>query len=126
MPPLLLYAVIFFTVALVFYTTSVWSERIQRQLKTWHLVMFGFGVITDLLATWLTIKFVGAIVFTPHAIFGFTSLALMMLHFIWATIVMTQHNKTGLARFHRFSLFVWSIWIISYLTGFILGMQRYV
>jgi len=82
MPPMLLYAVILFTVALVLYTISVWSERLQCQLKTWHLVVFGLGVFADAMATWLTIEFVGAIVFTPHALFGFTSLFLMALHFI--------------------------------------------
>ena len=125
MPPLLLYAVILFTVALVLYTTSVWSERLQRQLKTWHMVVFGLGVVTDFVATWLTIEFVGAIVFTPHAIFGFVSLFLMALHFGWALVVYHGDHAAGAIQFHRFSLMVWSVWMLSYITGFVSGMQKF-
>ncbi len=124
MPPLLLYAVILFTAALVLYSISVWSERLQRRLKTWHLVVFGVGVVADAIATWLTIEFVGAIIFTPHAIFGFTSLCLMALHFIWAVAVYAGDKKAGMNQFHRFSLLVWSVWMLSYITGFVSGLQR--
>ncbi|MGV6825813.1 MAG: HsmA family protein [bacterium] len=125
MPSLLLYAVILFTVALVLYTVSVWSERMQGQLKTWHLIIFGLGVFVDAIATWLTIEFVGAIVFTPHAIFGFTSLFLMALHFVWAVTVYVSDKQPGMIQFHRFSLIVWLIWMVSYITGFVSGMQRF-
>ena len=124
MPPLLLYAVLLFTIAMVLYTISVWGERLQRHLKTWHLTLFAAGVTTDVIATWLTIKFVGSIVFTPHAIFGFISLFLMALHLIWAIIVYTRDNRAGQRRFHRFSLMAWSVWMISYVTGFVTGLQR--
>ena len=126
MPPLLLAAVILFTIALILYTTSVWSERLQEELKTWHMVVFGLGVITDAIATWLTIEFVGAIVFTPHAIFGFVSLFLMALHFTWALVVYISDARSGRKQFHRFSLFVWSIWLVSYITGFFTGAQKFV
>jgi len=125
MPPLLLYAVILFTVAFVLYTLSVWSERLQGVLKTWHLVVFGLGVFTDVAATWLTIEFVGAIVFTPHAIFGFISLALMAVHFTWAMVVYAGDRNAGMNQFHRFSLLVWSVWVLSYITGFISGLQKF-
>ncbi len=95
------------------------------QLKRWHLIVFGLGVSVDLLATWLTIKFVGAIVFTPHAIFGFTSLFLMALHFCWAVIVYTRNHEAGRRQFSRFSLLVWSIWMLSYITGFVSGLQKF-
>lgn len=126
MPPLLLYAVLLFTVALVLYTISVWSERFQNHLKAWHLFVFGLGVFIDVIATWLTIEFVGAIVFTPHSIFSFFSLFLMALHFIWAIVVFTGDREAGKRQFHRFSLLVWSIWIISYITGFASGLQRFI
>ena len=126
MPPLLLSAVTLFTVALVLYTTSVWSERFQHELKSWHLLVFGLGVLTDMIATWLTIVFVGAIVFTPHAIFGFISLGLMSIHFCWALLVYRDDKQAGRARFHRFSLAVWSIWMLSYFTGFFTGMDKFV
>lgn len=125
MPPLLLYAVILFTFALVLYSISVWSERLQGHLKIWHLIVFGAGVFTDALATLLTIKAVGTIVFTLHAVFGFVSLFLMALHFGWAVIAFARNRKAGMQQFHRFSLFVWSIWLLSYITGFVSGLQKF-
>ena len=124
MPPLLLYAVLLFTIAMVLYTISVWGGRLQRHLKPWHLTLFAAGVTTDVIATWLTIEFVGSIVFTPHAIFGFISLFLMVLHLIWAIIVYAGDNRAGQKHFHRFSLMVWTVWMISYVTGFVTGLQR--
>ena len=126
LPPLLLTAIILFSIALVLYTTSVWSEHIQRQLRTWHLFVFGLGVFTDAVATWLTIEFVGAIVFTPHALLGFASLILMALHFCWALIVFISAHQFGTVRFHQFSLLVWSVWMVSYITGYLTGMQKFI
>ena len=125
MPDLLLYAVVLFTLALLLYSVSVWSERLQKQLKCWHLIAFGSGVFVDVLATWLTIKAVGAIVFTPHAIFGYLSLLLMTLHFLWAVLVYARNKPGANNYFHRFSLIVWSIWLLSYITGFISGIQKF-
>ena len=126
MPPLLIYAVILFTLALVLYTTSVWSERLQNDFKTWHLLVFALGVIIDALATWLTIEFMGGIVFTPHAVFGFISLIMMLLHFCWALVVYVGDKQAGRLQFHRFSLLVWSVWMMSYITGFVSGIQKFV
>jgi uncharacterized repeat protein (TIGR03987 family) len=126
MPQPLLNAVILFTIALVFYTTGVWGERLRRELKPWHIVVFSLGVFTDALATWVTYKFIGALVFTPHAIFGFIALFLMTFHFIWSILVISGTNEKSKARFHRFSIFAWGVWMFSYLTGFALGIGRFI
>ena len=34
---MLIYAIIFINLAFVFYTIGVWSEKIQKKLKGWHL-----------------------------------------------------------------------------------------
>ena len=43
--PLLSAALI--TLALVFYSLGVWSERIARYLKGWHVASFWIGFIFD-------------------------------------------------------------------------------
>jgi uncharacterized repeat protein (TIGR03987 family) len=82
MTTLVLYAVVFFTTALILYTTGVWSERFSRRLKAWHVIAFFLGVITDALGTWLMFKNLGYIKFTPHTISGFIGFFLMVFHFI--------------------------------------------
>ncbi len=126
MPQPLLYAVILFTVALVFYTTGVWAERFHKRLKPWHVLVFSLGVATDALATWVTYDFIGGIVYTPHALFGFIALFLMTLHFLWAAWVIAGKDELKITGFHRFSIFAWGIWMVSYITGFVLGAERFI
>lgn len=38
MPPIMIFGTIFITLALVFYTIDVWSERLAGRLKGWHLI----------------------------------------------------------------------------------------
>ena len=42
-------ATIIITIALVFYSIGVWSERIQGRLKPWHLAFFILGANSDVL-----------------------------------------------------------------------------
>ena len=124
MPPLLLTSVILFTIAMVFYTWGVWAEKRARQLKLWHVKMFACGVCVDTLATILTIVVIGGIVWTPHSIMGFISLGLMAIHFAWAVKVIRQGDEVALTNFHKLSLIVWLIWMLSYLSGFMLGLGK--
>ncbi len=124
MTPLLLTAVILFTVAMVFYTWGVWAEKSARRLKPWHMYMFGCGVIVDTIATVLTFMEIGALVFTPHSIMGFISLTLMAIHFVWAVRTLKRGDEHALTNFHKLSLIVWSVWMFSYLSGFALGIGK--
>ena len=124
MPLLLLLSVLLFTLAMVLYTLGVWSERRAHRLKPWHAKVFFGGVIVDTAATVLTYVYVGAIVITPHALMGFVSLSLMALHCVWAAWVLRKGNEHALTHFHKFSIFVWSVWMVSYLSGFALGMMK--
>ncbi|PCJ31433.1 MAG: TIGR03987 family protein [Gammaproteobacteria bacterium] len=123
MPIEIIIATVLFTLALILYSIAIWNERLTRVLKPWHLQVFFFGVLADALGVWITYKAVGAIVFTPHAILGFSALALMTINFLWVLIIFIR-NKQGQQRFHQFGLSVWSIWIISYLSGFATGIQK--
>jgi len=120
---LIIIAVIFFTAALLFYTVGVWSERISKRLKNWHVHLFLLGVITDALGTWLMFENLGYIKFTAHTVSGFIAFFLMVFHYFWATSVLKKNNEKQLTSFHKFSVFVWSIWMISYLSGMVLGLQ---
>ncbi|PCJ31426.1 MAG: TIGR03987 family protein [Gammaproteobacteria bacterium] len=123
MTPLIIYAVILFTAALFFYTVGVWSERIGKRLKSWHVNFFLLGVLTDASATWLMFENLGYIKFTAHTVSGFIALFLMIYHYFWALIVLKRNNEQQLTSFHKFSIFVWGVWMISYLSGMVLGMR---
>ncbi len=124
MPPLLIISVVLFSIAMVFYTWGVWSERKQKYLMPKHVKLFACGVAADCLATLLSSIVIGGVVWTPHAIMGFVSLGLMAVHFVWSVIAIRQNKPDTLRRFHRLSLLVWSVWMVSYLSGFVLGLGK--
>lgn len=122
---MLVYAIISITSALIFYTIGVWSERIQRELKRWHLFVFYLGLIFDTLGTTLMSKIaVGGFQLNFHGITGLLAIILMLFHAIWATIVLINNDKKTKATFHRFSIIVWMIWLIPFISGAILGMSK--
>jgi uncharacterized repeat protein (TIGR03987 family) len=53
-----------------------------------------------------------------HSITGLLAILLMLIHAIWATIVLIRKNEKAIVNFHHFSVFVWTVWLIPYFTGF--------
>ena len=124
MPQTLLIASSLFTAALFFYSVGVWAERISKRLKPWHAVSFFLGVVTDTLATGYMTKYAGRFIFNTHSFIGAAALLLMIFHLGWAVIVLRSKDEKALTSFHKFSVFVWLIWMVAYLSGAWLGMQR--
>jgi uncharacterized repeat protein (TIGR03987 family) len=58
-----------------------------------------------------------------HGITGNVAIALMLFHAVWATIVLIRGKERMILNFHRFSLFVWIIWLIPMVTGGVFGMM---
>ena len=123
MSPILITAVIFFTLALIFYSVGVWDERLTKRLKSWHVKVFLLGVITDAIGTCLMIVNLGYIKFTPHTVSGFIAFFLMVFHYFWALNVLKNGSEQQLTHFHKFSIAVWCIWMVSYLSGMVLGIR---
>ena len=117
---------ILITLALVFYSTGIWAERIARLLKPWHMLMFWIGFAFDVAGTLLMHKMAdGNFDLTDsHTLTGQIALWLMLGHAIWATVVLRKHNEPMLKKFHKFSIIVWLIWLIPYFGGMFLGMSH--
>jgi uncharacterized repeat protein (TIGR03987 family) len=102
------------TLALVFYSIGVWSERLQGSLKTWHLVFFWLGFACDTLGTGKMFEMVGGMSFDVHGITGLIAIVLMLIHAVWATGFLLRKDQKLILSFHRFSIVVWLIWLIPY------------
>lgn len=124
MPAIILWGIVLFTIALVFYSVSVWAGWFSKRLKLWHIYVFLIGLFTDYLATVLTYIGVGGIVFTWHAILGFISIALMTIHVVWAMLAYRNKSDRSITNFHRISIMVWGFWMISYVSGFFSGVAK--
>jgi len=107
-------ASIIITAALVFYSIGVWSERFAGELKPWHLVFFVLGLICDTWGTGMMFEMAGGMMFDIHGITGLIAILLMLIHAIWAFIVLIKGDEKAIKNFHKFSVAVWVIWLIPY------------
>ncbi|MFH0991461.1 MAG: HsmA family protein [bacterium] len=124
MSPTLIAASILITLALIFYSLGVWSERLARYLKPWHVAAFWTGFFFDVSGT-TAMHFLSENPFDltqPHTLTGQIALWLMLVHAIWATQVAFKGNEEQRIGFHRYSIIVWLIWLIPYFGGMFLGM----
>ena len=122
---MLVYAIIFITLALIFYTIGVWSEKIQGVLKVWHVLIFWLGLVCDTAGTNIMGKLAKTgFEFSFHGITGLLAILLMLFHAVWATIVLVKKDNKMMKSFHKFSIMVWIIWLIPYISGLIYGMTR--
>lgn len=110
--------------ALIFYTIGVWSERFAGRLKLWHLVMFWIGYVFDTTGTTLMGIMAGKMDLDIHGITGALAIVLMLSHAAWATIVLITRQEKAIRNFHKFSLFVWLVWLIPFLTGMVGAMAK--
>ena len=126
MSPLLIFSTVTITLALIFYSLGVWAERISRYLKKWHVITFWTGFTFDVTGT-VAMHFIAKHPFDLtdfHTLTGQIALWLMLAHATWATLVVRNNNVNLRVKFHRYSLFVWLIWLIPYFGGMIAGMTR--
>jgi uncharacterized repeat protein (TIGR03987 family) len=112
------------SLALVFYSIGVWSERIQGRLKPWHLAFFWAGLVCDTWGTGLMIDMAGGLTFDIHGVTGVIAIVLMLIHAVWASLVLVRKDEHAIRNFHKFSLVVWLIWLIPYLSPMVLGLYR--
>lgn len=123
----LIAAIITITLALIFYTIGVWAEHRSRQLKKSHLIFFWLGLCMDTTGTILMGRIAKQSMFSGklslHGITGSLAIILMIVHAIWATIVLAKNNEASAKNFHRFSIAVWAIWLVPYILGMVIGMR---
>jgi len=115
------------TLALIFYSLGVWSERLARYLKPWHVIAFWTGLFFDASGT-LAMHRIAQGPFdlrAPHTLTGQIALWLMLAHAIWATRVVRKGSEEARMDFHRYSVIVWLVWLVPYFGGMYLGMGKH-
>jgi len=83
------------------YSIGVWSERISGALKTWHLAFFWLGIVCDTWGTSLMFDMAGGLTFDIHGLTGLLAIGLMLIHAVWATIVLVKKDERLIHTFHR-------------------------
>ena len=119
-------AVIAITLALIFYTIGVWSEHRAKLLKPAHLVFFWLGLCADTTGTMMMSNLAdgsGGGLMGAHGITGMIAIILMMIHAVWATVVLVRKDEKAMHTFHKFSVVVWVIWLVPFVLGMMMGMK---
>ncbi len=110
--------------AFICYTVSIWSEKISGVLKTWHVVSFWRGLVFDITGTVLmsALSDDDSESNFLHLLTGYVSIGSMAFHAIIASIAIKIGNENFLTLFPNFSLLIWAIWMLSFITGMFLNM----
>lgn len=122
MSPTLTAAVVSILTAATIYTIAVFAEYRSHQLKTWHLALFWSGLVFDTIGTTLMGDIAGGFRLNIHGVLGILAIVLMLVHAGWATAVRLLKQERFLRNFHHFSLSVWTLWMTSLVTGFVLAI----
>lgn len=124
MPGTLIAAIVIITLAMVFYTIAVWSGKLAGRLKGWHVVLFWAGLASDLTGTILMAVLAGGLKYGVHTASGVVAILLMLGQTIWATRILRDGDEAARRDFPNRAIGVWVIWMIAFVTGAIVGMQR--
>ncbi|GJM41528.1 MAG: membrane protein [Ardenticatenaceae bacterium] len=119
----LIAAIIFMVSALTCYTIGVWSEKLAGTLKSWHLAFFWLGFIFDTVGTALMGRIAGSFSINIHSVLGALAILLMLVHALWATIILIRKDEEAAEGFHKFSIIVWVIWLIPFFVGLFIAMR---
>ena len=122
---MLFQAVIFMNLALIFYTVAVFSAR-RGGLKRKHLLIFGFGLLSDYQGTHLMLLYGIANSMVPvwHTAVGIASLTGMAFHFMLGLVATLVRRAESVNRlFHRVSLGIYTCWLIAFFSGMIAGIS---
>ncbi len=114
------------TLAFFFYSIGIWAERISLYLKGWHVFAFWLGFSFDVIGT-MGMHQISDDPFdftNMHTLTGQFALWLMLAHAIWATWVVKKGADDQRRKFHRYSIFVWLVWLIPYFGGMYIGMSQ--
>lgn len=119
---MLIFAVVSISLALIFYTVAVFWERHNGNLEWQHFVLFVCGLFFDSLGTFLMSSLAGGWSWNIHALTGLVAIILMLVHVVWALVVLIGKNINLRSKFHKFSLIVWLFWLIPFIVGMVLNM----
>jgi uncharacterized repeat protein (TIGR03987 family) len=125
MPSVVIAAVALMLAAFICYSIGVWGSILGRQLQSWHALLFWCGFVLDSAGTEIMRHLAGGFHLSLHTGTGIAALGLMLLHALWATIVLLRGDEARLKGFHRISLTVWLIWLVPFVTGLVIGARRH-
>lgn len=119
---MLIGAIVSMMLAVTAYTTAVFMERKSGCLNRQHIMIFLLGLVFDTTGTTLMSIISDGFTFDIHGLTGAFALILMLAHVVWAIVVYRKGYEKLMRQFHKYSLVVWLIWLIPFISGIIMNM----
>ena len=112
--------------ALLSYSLSIITEQRKKLVTNFVLRFLTIGIILDITATVFMIIGSSKSAFTLHGFLGYSSLAGMLIDtiLIWRFHLKTQPGTIVPKKLHLYSRFVYSWWVIAFITGLMLVVFR--
>ena len=108
--------IVFIILALLFYSISIWSEKFEKVIKPWMVMMMFTAFTCDMIGTGMMFMKSDGHIVGSHMICGYIALVIMSVHLIWAFMAAENMGKAQ-EWFNRFSIYAWCLWIIAFLSG---------
>lgn len=115
----LIAAIALVTLALGLYTFAVWGEQIRHELRRSFILAFWAGLACDTVGTSLMALIASKTgrVDHLHSGAGIVAIVLMAVHAFWALLVAVKKDQLAEELFHRFSRYVYFLWLFAFSTG---------
>lgn len=126
MPPtIILVAIVTITLAMLIYTAAVFMNWRSGRFTKVHMILFVLGLISDVVGTTMMAASVDfAITLSLHSVSGYTALVLMIIVNLAGGFALARSNEWLLDNFWRFSIPVWVVWMGSWITGWVVGLEK--
>ncbi|MCR4604419.1 MAG: TIGR03987 family protein [Eubacterium sp.] len=123
MSKVVLASIIFMTLSLLTYSGGVFWERKEGEVWPRHTILFGVGIAFNIvgvtiITVYTSLKSGEAITDTLFSniniISGAVGVLLLAVHFVWAIGVVREGTDKQLEIFHKLSIIIWVLWLITY------------
>jgi len=125
MKPILLAGSTIVTLALIFYSIGVFTERKKKSITKRVLIFLSFGLLFDMTATACMIIGSTNSPFTFHGFIGYTGLLAMIIEtsLAWRFKIKNGTEAKVSKGLHMYTLIAYILWVAVYLTGSMLVMM---
>jgi uncharacterized repeat protein (TIGR03987 family) len=116
-------SIIFMFLALLFYSISIWGVRVTRKPKFIFVILSWAGFVLDTSGTIAMALLAGEWHWNLHGVTGVLAILAMMINSIWITLEHRSKQPEVSSKYLKFSLIIWIVWLVSFLTGTALAMK---
>jgi len=124
MPIFLLTSVASITFSMICYVTVFVLNRKTTEFTGRQMIVLMVGITADILGTGMMYSLSEGVKFDLHTISGYLALILMFSTGLTMAFALLTKNKAILVNFSSYYFPVLMVWILSYLTGIVVGLQK--